>query len=83
MIDDLAQGDAAEQRAEEALLPAAAVGAVEQSHAEVTGEVRPLSKHRVLHVGTLVSLNQQGCGARARAGPTLLRWQCSPLWIME
>lgn len=48
VIDDLAESNAAEQGAEEALLPAAAVGAVEQSHAEVTGEVRPLSKHRVL-----------------------------------
>lgn len=49
MIDDFTQGDAAEQGSEETLLPAAAVGAVEESHAEVTGQVRPLSKHRVLH----------------------------------
>lgn len=48
MIDDFTQGNAAEQGAEEALLPAAAVGTVEKSHAEVTGEVSPLSKHGVL-----------------------------------
>lgn len=45
VVDDFAQGDAAEQRPEETLLPAAAVGAVEKSHAEVAGEVGPLSKH--------------------------------------
>lgn len=45
VVDDFAEGDAAEQGAEEALLPAAAVGTVEESHAEVTGEVGPLSKH--------------------------------------
>lgn len=49
VIDDFAQGDAAEQWAQETFSPAAAVGTVEDSHAEVTGEVGPLSKHWVLH----------------------------------
>lgn len=49
VINDFAQGNAAEQGAEETLLPAAAVGTVEKGHAEVTGEVSPLSKHWVLH----------------------------------
>lgn len=48
VIDDFAQGDAAEQRAQEAFLPTAAVGAVEHSQAEVTGEVGPFPKHGVL-----------------------------------
>lgn len=60
MIDDFTQGDAAEQRAEEALLPAAAVGAVEEGHAEVTGQVRPLSKHRVLHATRNIGATQKG-----------------------
>lgn len=49
VIDDFAQGNAAEQWAQETFSPAAAVGTVEDSHAEVTGEVGPLSKHWVLH----------------------------------
>lgn len=50
VVDDFAQGDAAEQRTQETFPPAAAVGTVEDRHAEVTGEVGPLSKHRVLHI---------------------------------
>lgn len=84
MIDDLAQGDAAEQRAEEALLPAAAVGAVEQSHAEVTGEVRPLSKHRVLHatrVGNIhsVSVIQKVGGTSCWNGTDLVEVAVQPV----
>lgn len=45
VVDDFAQGDAAEQWTQETFSPAAAVGAVEDSHAEVTGKVGPLSKH--------------------------------------
>lgn len=49
MINDFAQGNTAEQWTQETFSPATAVGTVEDSHAEVTGEVCPLSKHRVLH----------------------------------
>lgn len=45
MINDLTQGNTAQQRTQETFSPAAAVGTVEDSHAEVTGEVGPLSKH--------------------------------------
>lgn len=45
VIDDFAQGNTAEQWTQEAFSPAAAVRTVEDSHAEVTGEVGPLSKH--------------------------------------
>lgn len=45
VIDDFTQGNAAEQWTQETFSPAAAVRTVEDSHAEVTGEVGPLSKH--------------------------------------
>lgn len=45
MMDDFTQGDAAEQRTQDALPPAAAVGTVEEGHAEVTGEVGPFPKN--------------------------------------
>ena len=48
MINDFTQSNAAEQWTQDAVSPAAAVGTIEDSHAEVTGEVGPLSKHRVL-----------------------------------
>lgn len=113
VINDFTQGNTAEQRTQEAFLPAAAVGAVEDSHAKVTGEVCPLSKHWVLrttskkktplipsqpfhnHCTTkLKSSMESFCVAycRSKGQPwheavvsaiTLLRWQCSPLWIME
>ena len=49
VINDFTQGNTAELWTQETFSPAAAVGAVEDGHAEVTGEVGPLSKHRVLH----------------------------------
>lgn len=61
VVDDLAQGDAAEQRTQQTFPPAAAVGTVEDRHAEVTGEVGPLSKHRVLQT-TIRKLNGTTCG---------------------
>lgn len=45
VVNDFTQGHTAEQWAQEAFCPAAAVWAVEESHAEITGEVGPLSKH--------------------------------------
>lgn len=54
MVDDFTQGHAAEQRAEEAFSPGAAMRTVEKSHAEVTGEVGPLSKNRVLHTDPII-----------------------------
>lgn len=48
VIDDFTQGNTAEQRTQEAFPPAAAVGTVQDGHAEVTGEVGPLSKQGVL-----------------------------------
>lgn len=48
VINDFTQGNTAEQRTQETFPPATAVGTVEDGHAEVTGEVGPLSKHRVL-----------------------------------
>lgn len=53
VINDFTQGNTAEQRTQETFSPAAAVGAVEDGHAEVTGEIGPLSKHRVLVEVTL------------------------------
>lgn len=48
VINDFTHGNTAEQWAQKTFSPAAAVWTVEDSHAEVTGEVGPLSKHRVL-----------------------------------
>lgn len=45
VINDFTQGNTAEQWTQETFPPAAAVGTVEDGHAEVTGEVGPLSKH--------------------------------------
>ncbi len=49
VIDDFTQGHTAEQGTQQTFLPAVAVGTVEQSQAEVAGEVGPLPKHGVLH----------------------------------
>lgn len=45
VIYDLTQSHTAQQWTQQTFSPAAAVGTVEDSHAEITGEVGSLSKH--------------------------------------
>jgi len=65
VVDHLAQCHAAEQGAQQALPPAAAVGAVEHRHAEVTGQVGALPEHGGLQ-GTAMQTGRHRTRQRER-----------------
>ena len=66
VINDFTQGHAAEQWTQDAFSPTAAVRTVEDSHAEVTGEVGPLSEYRVLQMHRSNHIKYVGAHGRTK-----------------
>lgn len=68
MVNDLAHGHAAKDRAKETVLPPVAMGAINEGQAQVTGEVGPFPK--------------QGCLERWRSTENKQGW-VSTEWVQQ